>query len=902
MSDVESIFNTALERADPDQRRRYLDQACAGEPKLRARVEALLAAHGSARDFLDRPAVPQPPSREAVISEGPGDRIGDYVLRERLGEGGFGVVYRAEQGAPLRREVALKIIKLGMDTKQVIARFEAERQALALTDHPNIARVFDAGATESGRPYFVMELVRGIAVHSYCDRHRLPIPERLALFVDICRAVQHAHQKGLVHRDLKPSNVMVTVQDGRPCPKVIDFGVAKATTGRLTGVTLHTELGQLLGTPAYMSPEQAEMSGLDVDTRTDVYSLGVLLYELLTGSTPFDSRRLRDASLTEVQRILREEEPPSPSARVARLGEQLAPVARARAVDPPGALVGRLHGDLDWITLHALEKDRTRRYGTPDGLAADLTRHLQNVPVLAGPPSTLYVLGKFMRRNQVAVLAGAAVVLALLLGVAFAAWALVQVSGERDEAKLRLALLEDVVQNRYRDHDAREFVARARARFGEDHLMVAVTLALSAQSLQDQGELARAEQYRREALALWEGQDEGGINTALAHAGLGKLLLDRGHLEEALQHLDRARELSKVLRPRPTALLAEVELDRGALLQRRGEFALSADALSIALVYLRAVAPDEHGRLGRTLEQLAAMYEAAGEVSSAATARREATRELVRAFPDTLIAADQHLALGLSLARLPRLVAGEGEAERHLRSGLAIYHEQPGLKGTRYLTGLVGLAEILGAGSEPARQSESDDLWRDALAFAARLHGDSLEVAALYERRATQLEALGRIEEARVKHIEGLEISQRAAGDAIDAVGFLSSIADAVLGPGRGAAGEGALENGGPSGPRMEASEIEAVGRGLDLMLRVDPLAGLLYALPSAATRQAQRKQGMGQVTDLLAFAVLSAKMGQPGWGRLALERARPLAKGPAARENEVVARLLEEAEALLGN
>ncbi len=335
------------------------------------------------------------------ITEKAGDRIGRYKLLQKIGEGGCGVVYMAEQEEPVRRRVALKVIKLGMDTRQVIARFEAERQALALMDHPNIARILDGGATDAGRPYFVMELVKGIRVTEYCDEQKLSTRQRLELFAQICQAIQHAHQKGIIHRDIKPSNILVTLHDGVPVPKVIDFGIAKATDQRLTDKTLFTQLDQFLGTPAYMSPEQAELKGLDVDTRTDISSLGVLLYQLLTGRTPFEAKELFKAGFDEMRRMIREVEPPRPSTRISTLaGSDLTTLAALRQTDPR-KLTKLLHGDLDWIVMKALEKDRTRRYETANGFAMDIRRFLADEPVSAAAPSAAYRFGKFVRRHKV---------------------------------------------------------------------------------------------------------------------------------------------------------------------------------------------------------------------------------------------------------------------------------------------------------------------------------------------------------------------------------------------------------------------------------------------------------------------------------------------------------------------
>jgi len=358
-----------------------------------------------------------PPDDDSTATAFPPDRaperIGPYKILEKIGEGGMGVVYAAEQEAPFRRRVALKIIKPGMDSKQVLARFEAERQALALMDHPSVAKVFEAGETPRGLPYFAMEYVQGEPITTYCDRHRLSIRQRLDLLVQVCEGVQHAHQKGIIHRDLKPSNVLVALQGDNPVPKIIDFGVAKATAQRLTERTMFTELGVLIGTPEYMSPEQAEMTGLDVDTRTDVYALGVILYELLTGTLPFEPKDLRSLGFDEIRRRIREVDPPRPSTRISTLGERGTESARMRRTEP-GKLASRLKGDLDWITSKAIEKDRTRRYGSPNDLAADIGRHLGHEPVLAGPPSALYRSRKFVRRHRFGVAAAATATLGLV--------------------------------------------------------------------------------------------------------------------------------------------------------------------------------------------------------------------------------------------------------------------------------------------------------------------------------------------------------------------------------------------------------------------------------------------------------------------------------------------------------
>jgi len=429
---AESIFAAALEIADSAARRAYLDRQCAGNATLRNEVESLLVAHTEAGTFLDGPAASLLPAAEAQpssieesatvivpVTERSGDRIGRYKLLEQIGEGGFGVVWMAEQEEPVRRRVALKIIKLGMDTREAVARFEAERQALALMDHPNIARVFDGGATDRGRPYFVMELLRGVRITDFCEENKLSIRELLELFMQVCVAVQHAHQKGIIHRDLKPSNVLVSIQDDRPVPKVIDFGIAKATAQRLTDKTVFTRFQQVIGTPAYMSPEQAGTNREDIDTRSDIYSLGVLLYELLTGKTPFETRKLLEAGMDAILKTIREEEPPKPSTRLTTLAkEELARVATRRRIAPEklGKLV---RGELDWIVMNCLEKDRTRRYETANGLASDVRHYLDDEPVEASPPGIVYLTGKLLRRRRKEAAVAALLFVLVVCAIAF---------------------------------------------------------------------------------------------------------------------------------------------------------------------------------------------------------------------------------------------------------------------------------------------------------------------------------------------------------------------------------------------------------------------------------------------------------------------------------------------------
>jgi len=449
---------------------------CQGDAALRRRLDALLAG-GEESARLRRSDTSAPGATlevglaEAVADDPRGRIVGRYKLLEEIGEGAFGQVYMAEQKEPVHRKVALKIIKAGMDTKEVVARFEAERQALALMDHPNIAQVFDGGVTQAGRPYFVMELVKGIPITDYCDRQSLPMAERLQLFMQVCHAVQHAHQKGIIHRDLKPGNILVTLIDGKPVPKIIDFGVAKALGRQLTEKTLFTAFEQIIGTPAYMSPEQTAISGVDVDTRSDIYSLGVLLYELLTGVTPIDAEMVRKAGLDEVRRMIRETDPPMPSTRLRTLGDKLTDVAHHRHAEP-STLTRMVHGDLDWIVMKALEKERNRRYATANALDADLRRYLEHRPVEARPPSTVYRFRKLVRRNRPAFALGAAVLVALLFGIAASSWQIVRATRayrDADATAVQEAQLRDQAESRER-------ATRARALFASKQYDQADTL------------------------------------------------------------------------------------------------------------------------------------------------------------------------------------------------------------------------------------------------------------------------------------------------------------------------------------------------------------------------------------------------------------------------------------------
>ena len=527
-----AIFEAALEVQAAD-REALISEACSGDDTMRAEVESLLNndARATRDEFLEAPDLTASvaPSPIEVL----GARIGPYKILQPIGEGGFGVVYMAEQERPVRRRVAIKLIQPGMDNAQVIARFEAERQALALMDHPNIARVFDAGSTDSGRPYFVMELVQGVPITNYCDQARLTPRERLALFVTVCQAVQHAHQKGVIHRDIKPSNILVTTVDGRPVPKVIDFGVAKAVGQRLTEKTMFTQFGAVVGTLEYMSPEQAGLTALDVDTRGDIYSLGVLLYELLTGTTPLDRLRLRQAAYAEILRLIKEEDPPSPSTRLSGSGERLKAIAASRSIEPD-RLTRSVRGDLDWVVMKALEKDRTRRYETASAFARDVQRHIDGDPVEASPPSAWYRVRKLATKHRVALTVSAAFALLLTAAAAVSTGLAIRANhalsqSRQNETRASDALKTASAETRRANEATRlavtnEEKAKAKARLATSRRLAALSASESDDRL-DRSLLLAVE-------AVWT------ENTHEAQDSLFKALLNRPRLRTFL-HIEQ---------------------------------------------------------------------------------------------------------------------------------------------------------------------------------------------------------------------------------------------------------------------------------------------------------------------------------------------------------------------------
>jgi serine/threonine protein kinase/tetratricopeptide (TPR) repeat protein len=600
---VKAVFLQAVEMTDPSARSAFLAERCGADADLLSGVSALLAAHDSAGEGAGTVSC----AGGASTADRPGRDehvgavlAGKYKLVEAIGEGGMGAVYLAQQTEPVKRAVAVKVIKAGMDSKAVLARFEAERQALALMDHPNIAKVLDAGTTESGRPFFVMELVKGVPVTQFCDERKLTPRQRLELFVPVCQAIQHAHQKGVIHRDIKPSNVLVALYDDRPVPKVIDFGVAKAAGQTLTDKTLMTGFGAVVGTPEYMSPEQASLNNLDVDTRSDVYSLGVLLYELLTGSTPVDRKSLGKAALMEVLRIVREVEAPKPSAKLSTL-DTLPSVAANRGTEP--AKLSRLmKGELDWLVLKALEKDRTRRYDTANGLAADVQRYLSGEPVQAVPPSAAYRLKKFARRNRGPVAAVSLILLALLFGIAGTTFGLLRAEQKRREAEQaradETAAKEEAVAQRQLARQA-EATMLADYRASTDD---AIEHLIGAQT--DLG--PRARQYLENALRRWQGyaartgDDELSRDIrAEGHLRVGMLWARLGELNQAEKEyriaLDLFGQLVAQFPANPTYLLVQSHCHNnlGTLLSEVGRWADARAAYAAALSgYEKLIAAD----------------------------------------------------------------------------------------------------------------------------------------------------------------------------------------------------------------------------------------------------------------------------------------------------------------------
>jgi len=825
---IESLFLEALERSAPE-REAFLREACADDEALRREVSARLLER-SDRDsvFFD------PPVDEAATlgdaAPGPGNDagsfIGAYQVTAKLGEGAFGVVYAAVQRTPVRREVAVKVIKPGMDSREVLARFEAERQALAVMEHPGIAMVHDAGRTERGRPYFVMELVRGEPITAFCDRHRLTVEERVRLFIQVCDAVQHAHQKGVIHRDLKPSNVLVHYSEGESRPKVIDFGVAKALNTRLTEETIFTERGQMIGTPEYMSPEQAEHAALGIDTRTDVYSLGAMLYELLSGMRPFE---LREAALLEMQRIIRETEPARPSTRLSTLAERdgtgdAARIARARKAEMRSLSRG-LRGDLDWIVMKCLDKERSRRYDSASAVGTDLERYLADEPVEAGPPSVAYRLGKFARRHRAGVIAAASIAAALVIGVVGMGIFAAQAAAARAEAleSLRLAEEREAQAEAAREAEAQERAraesnARTAGAVGEflidalssvrpeeargrevtvrellDRASAEVeTVAPENASIEaalrqaigstyySLGEFDEAEPKLLEAIEMLEGatDDADQRTVAAAKNTLGLIRLDEGRLDEARTLFEEAASIT-------TSVLGERHEEALALRNNlawqafvSGRYPEAVERYSVLLPELESV----HG--SRDRETLRARIAFGGALN--AVGRRDEAAVLLEeglaACRETLPPEDPLLAQALHSAGWLRIAQGDPQAGAAMyREALSIRRSAAGDRHQMTLTVMSHLAWVL---TELGEQEEALSLAREAYEGSTEAFGRESRIALeAMNSYAIALTAHGELERAIAIHRQRHDAASRIFGpDNPNALDALNNLGVAIWG------------------------------------------------------------------------------------------------------------------------
>jgi serine/threonine protein kinase len=737
-------------------------------------------AHDSTTPAGQRPSPPPPDALESpdpdAVSERIGTMIGRYKLLQQIGEGGFGVVYMAQQQEPVKRRVALKIIKLGMDTKQVVARFEAERQALALMDHPNIAKVLDGGATDKGRPYFVMELVHGIKITEYCDQNHLSTERRLELVIQVCRGIQHAHQKGIIHRDIKPSNVMVTLHDGIPVPKIIDFGIAKATQAELTEQTVFTQYGQFLGTPAYMSPEQAEMSGLDVDTRSDLYSLGVLLYELLTGTTPFETKELLAAGVEQLRRTLREKEPLRPSTRLGTMAAgELTATAQHRCIEGL-KLVKLVRGDLDWIVMKCLEKDRTRRYESVSGLVSDLEHYLNQEPVAARPPSKLYGFQKLVRRNKVAFAAASAVTAALILGLGIATWSLVREHTARrradteaaknsEIAELLKAMLKGVGPSKALGRDTKmlqEILDETAKKIGtsltkepEVEIELRATLADVYREL---GLYEEMESMARQGLQRLQLNGTGdSLAAARALEQIGEALWRLGRLELA-ESTERQSLImaQKVMGGRDHPQIARSLGTLGLVLAAGGKLADGEDLERQAAAMWRRLPGDHRAEVAQALSNLGTVLAYESKLAEAEIIQREALGIRKELF------GDQHPAVAASLNSLGYALQQEGkfaEAEPVFRETLAMARKILGSEHPQVALALYNLAFSL---RELGDLSEAESLFRESLEMRRKLFkNEHPDVAFSMDDLAEVYRLEGRLNEAEILQGEALEMRRK---------------------------------------------------------------------------------------------------------------------------------------------
>ncbi len=742
------------------------------------------------------------PTKTLIPSDDKPEFIGNYRIVQKLGEGGMGEVFEAEQAKPIRRRVALKIIKWGMDTKQVVARFESERQALALMNHPSIAKVFDAGATDQGRPFFVMECVKGVPITEYCDTHRLNNRQRLELFIQVCEGVQHAHQKGIIHRDIKASNILVMIQDNKPLPKIIDFGVAKAVSQRLTERTVFTEMGQLIGTPEYMSPEQAEMTGLDIDTRTDVYSLGVLLYELLVGVLPFESTDLRSAGFDEIRRKIREEEPPKPSTRLTTPGFDTNHALSSRQTDL-SALTKQLKGELDWITMKAMAKDRTQRYASASELAADIMRHLKHEPVMAGPPSAVYRLRKYVRRHKVGVAAGALVMLAMIVGIVGTSIGLLKAvkaekrakeeaetaqrvsdfleglfevsdpseargntitareildKGSRqieeelqDQPKIQSRLLETmgrVFRNLGLYDQAAPILEKSlslkRQVYGEENLEVAAGLHTLAVLYDTQGKYDEAESLFRQSLTIKEkilGPDHPEVAKSLN--SIAVVNWNQGRYDEAEPLFLRSLAIKEKALGPDDPDVGNTLTNLGVLYHLQGRFEEAEPFFKRALAISEKALGEDHPDVGGSLNNLGSLYEDMGKLEEA-----EPLYERALAIWEKALGPD-HSDVGIALHNLANLYRSQGkydEAEPYYLRSQAIWEKALGAKHPYVAYSFREQANLF---RDQGRYDEAEELYTRALEiFENSLGPDHLNVAETLEQYALLLRKIGRIGEA----------------------------------------------------------------------------------------------------------------------------------------------------------
>ena len=787
--DIQAIFNEAIALASDEDRARYLDEACGGDLPLRTRAEALLNAHSEAGGFFGGKSSADVMTQAQAFTEVSGAVIGPYKLLQEIGEGGMGTVFMAEQTEPVQRKVALKLVKPGMDSRQVVARFEAERQALAMMDHPHIAKVLDAGATDAGRPFFVMELVKGIPITKFCDEHHLTPRERLELFIPVCQAVQHAHQKGIIHRDLKPSNVLIALYDGRPVPKVIDFGVAKATGQKLTERTMFTQLGQIVGTLEYMSPEQAEVNQLDIDTRSDIYSLGVLLYELLTGTTPFEKKRLREAAFDELLRIIREEEPPKPSTRLSATDE-LPSIAANRKTEPR-KLSGLVRGELDWIVMRALEKDRDRRYATANGFAADVQRYLADEPVEACAPSVGYRLRKFVRRNRAAVLTAMAILFVLVAGIAGTTFGLIRAEirrAEADDARANEAAQRSIADAQRKKAEQAEADTLADYRASSDEAIEQLIGSKPSLGTQEKAYLEKTLK-RWQAFAARQGGDElSRYIRAEGHYRVAYLWAKLGQREKSRTEFVTARDLRKKLtddfpgKSQYRHELAFTQLNLGLQLEGLGlrdqaltEYESARDILQKltaafpkARSYQRDLA-SSHSRLGALLDGLGQFDAARTHYETA----RDLQQELADAFPAVPTYGQGlvrvHADLGYHLCKVRRYGAARTEFEiaRDLQQKLVdaspeVIEYQDSLAAVQMNLGL--LLNDMGQRNAARTEYESarDRIKKLAAAFPAVPRYQTM-LAAVHANLANLLISLGQRDAAGVEHEAALDLDKKLA-------------------------------------------------------------------------------------------------------------------------------------------